>query len=226
MGQEFSPPLLPEFSHSVVEPKLRWRSDASNDSHLGGPQMDYTTLSLTEVRTGLDAVAQDTESLFGGFDARQLNWRPDAARWSVAQCFEHLLTANRLMLQSAEAALNNAQPRSLWQRLPVLPGVLGRMLIRTQSPTAARKFTAPSRAQPATSDIAADIIPRFVEQHRQAVATIQTLDERDAARAIMTSPFIKVVTYSVLDGLRLILAHDRRHFEQARRVTLSPGFPN
>jgi hypothetical protein len=28
------------------------------------------------------------------------------------------------------------------------------------------------------------------------------------------------------DGWRLVVAHDRRHFEQARRITLSPGFRN
>jgi non-ribosomal peptide synthetase component F len=188
--------------------------------------VDYTALSLTEVRTGLDGLAQETRATFGGFDARQLNWRTDAARWSVAQCFEHLLTADRLMSRAAEAALNSGRPRTIWERLPVLPGVLGRMLIRSQTPGGARRFTAPSKAQPATSDIAADIIQRFVEQHRETVKSVQALDERDAARAIMTSPFIRVVTYSVLDGWRLMLAHDRRHFEQARRVTLSPGFPN
>ena len=188
--------------------------------------MDYTTLSLADVKTGLDDLAQETQATFGGFDVQQLNWRPDATRWSVAQCFEHLLTANRLMFQAAEAALNNAGSRTLWQRLPVLPGVLGRMLIRSQAPSASRKFTAPPKAQPSTSDIAADIIQRFVEQHHDAVARVQALDERDAARAIMTSPFISVVTYSVLDGWRLILAHDRRHFEQARRTTLSAGFPS
>lgn len=187
--------------------------------------MDYTTLSLAEVRTELENVARDTQAAFGRLDARQLNWRPDAARWSVAQCLEHLVTANRLMFQAADDALNDARPRTLWQCLPLLPGVLGRMLIRSQAPNAARKFTAPSKAQPATSDIAADIVQRFVEQHRDAVARVQALDERDAARVIMTSPFIRVVTYSVLDGWRVVVAHDRRHFEQARRVTLSPGFP-
>ena len=190
------------------------------------PQVDYTTLSWVEVRNGLDCMAQETQATFGGFNARQLNWRPDAARWSVAQCFEHLLTANRLMFRAAEEALNDARPRTLWQRLPVLPGVLGRMLIRSQSPNAARRFTAPSKSQPATSDIAADIIQRVVEQHGDAVAWVQAHDERDGARAIMTSPFMRVVTYSVLDGWRLILAHDRRHFEQARHMTLSPGFPD
>ena len=187
--------------------------------------VDYTTLSLAEVRKGLERTGHEAQAVFSGFDARQLNWRPDAARWSVAQCFEHLLIANHLMLEATNAALDNTRPRTVWQRLPVVPGLLGRMLIRLQAPSGTRKFTAPSMAQPAASDVAADVIPRFVEQHRDAVTRLQRLDERDAARAIMTSPFISVVTYSVLDGWRLMLAHDRRHVEQVRRVMLSAGFP-
>jgi hypothetical protein len=188
--------------------------------------VDYATLSLAEVRSGLDSVARDTQVTFGNLDARQLNWRPDASHWSVAQCFDHLLTTNRLVLQMAEDALNGASPRTIWQRLPVLPGILGRMLIRSQAPETARRFTAPRPARPSTSDIAPDVIERFVEQHRHAVARAQTLDEQEAARAIMTSPFVRAITYSVLDGWRLIFAHDRRHFEQARRVTQSPQFPS
>lgn len=188
--------------------------------------MDYTTLSLAEVGSGLADVARETGTTFGSFTGRQLNWRPDATRWSVAQCFEHLLTANQLMLQAAENALNEAVPRTIWQRLPVVPGVFGRVMIRSQAPGSARKFTAAAPARPSSSDIHADIIQRFVEQHHHAVARTQSLDEDAARRAIMTSPFVKVITYSVLDGLRLIYAHDRRHFEQARRVTLSPGFPS
>jgi len=187
--------------------------------------MDYTTLSLAQVRTGLDAMSRDTLATFGSLDARQLNWRPDAKRWSVAQCFEHVLTANRLMFAAADAALDDMQPRTVWQRLPITPGLFGRMLVRSQAPETTRKFTAAPQAQPATSDIAADIIPRIVEQHRNAIAWVDRLDEGRAARTIMTSPFIRVITYSVLDGLRLMVAHDRRHFQQAQYVTQSSGFP-
>jgi hypothetical protein len=187
--------------------------------------MDYTILSLSDVKDGLDNAARETSETFAALDARQLNWRPDAARWSVAQCFEHLIMANALMLRCASEALDDGQRRTLWQRLPVLPGVFGPMLVRSQAPTATRKFKASPSAKPSTSDIAADVIPRFVEQHRQLVEWVQALDERRAARAIMTSPFAGFITYSVLDGCRLIVAHDRRHFEQARQVTLAPGFP-
>jgi hypothetical protein len=54
---------------------------------------------------------------------------------------------------------------------------------------------------------------------------VRGLDEQAARAAIMTSPFVRFITYSVLDGWRLVVTHDRRHFEQARRVTQSPGFP-
>ena len=186
--------------------------------------MEYTTLPFAQVRAGLEAVAADTQSAFGALDARQLNWRPDATRWSVAQCFEHLLTANRLMVEAAQAALDG-KPRSIWQRLPVLPGVFGRMLIRSQAPQSTRKFTASPLATPASSDIAPDILQRFVTQNHELVRWLRGMDEARAARVVMTSPFVSFIVYSVLDGARLVLAHDHRHVEQARRVTQAPGFP-
>ena len=187
--------------------------------------MNYPALSLIEVKNALEDIARDAEALFGGLNARQLNWRPDANRWSVAQCFDHLLTANRLILERADEALANAGPRTIWQRLPVLPAVFGWLLVRSQAPGGTRRFTAPPAAQPSASDIAADVVSRFVRQQRESAARVQAIGVRAAADVIMTSPFVTFITYSVLDGLRLMVAHDHRHVEQARRVTQSAGFP-
>jgi hypothetical protein len=187
--------------------------------------VDYVTLPLSAVRRAIDDVARDAQATFGGLDVARLNWRPDERRWSVAQCFEHLLSTNRLMLQAADDALRNPA-RTVWQRLPVLPGVFGRLLIRSQSPGATRKFTASPKAQPAASRIAGDVVRRFVDQHREIAAWMRALDEDGAARVVMVSPFAGFVTYSVLDGCRLLAAHDRRHLEQARRVTSSANFPS
>jgi len=186
--------------------------------------VDYTTLSLAQVQAGLEAVATDTQATLGRLDARQLNWRPDATRWSVAQCLEHLLTANRLMVQSAQQALDGVPPPTIWQRTPLLPGMFGRMLIRSQAPQATRKFTASPLATPASSDIAADIVERFIAQDHQLVSWLQRLDEPRAGRVIMISPFVRFITYSLLDGARLILAHDHRHLQQAGRVMQSARF--
>jgi hypothetical protein len=188
--------------------------------------MEYTTLSLAQVLNGLDAVATDVQSAFGNLDARQVNWRPDAPKWSVAQCLEHLMAANRLMVAAGQRALDESQPRTVWQRMPGLPGIFGRMLIRSQVPQATRKYKASPLAQPAASDIAGDVVDRFVSQHREIVTWLRGLDEPRLARAVMVSPFVAFIVYSVLDGARLVLAHDHRHIEQARRVTQAPGFPS
>ena len=188
--------------------------------------MDYTTLSLADVSTGLESVARDSHAAFGSLSARQLNWRPDVPQWSAAQCFDHLLTVNRLIVDAADTALSARATRTIWQRLPALPRVLGRMLIRSQSPDGKRRFVAPATARPSSSEIAPDVVQRFVSAQADVVRKIRALDESEADRTIMTSPFASVITYSVLDAYRLLFAHECRHFEQARRVTQAQGFPS
>jgi uncharacterized damage-inducible protein DinB len=187
--------------------------------------MDYTKLSLVDVRAALDDIARETQATFGRLGEHQLNWRPDATRWSVAQCLEHLLVSNRLIFSAAGEALAPSAPRTIWQRLPVLPGLFGQLLIRSQAPGGTRKYRAAPDAQPSASNITADIVQRFVAQQWEAATFLQTLDEQTAGRVIITSPFVRFMTYSMLDACRLVVAHGRRHFEQARRVTEMPGFP-
>jgi hypothetical protein len=180
---------------------------------------------LREIESALADIVRDTDATFGRFDARQLNWRPDAQQWSVAQCFDHLLSANRLMFAAAEQALTGAAPSTIWERLPVLPRVLGRALIRSQAPDSTRKYKAPAKAQPSVSDGAADVVERFVRQQREAGRMVLGLDELRVARVVMTSPFVRIITYSVLDGWRLVIAHNHRHLGQAKRVLQAQGFP-
>lgn len=196
----------------------------------GAPRMlpvatDFTTLSLGDIRAELGRAAAEADAAFGRLDHPRLNWRAEAAQWSVAQCLDHLLTANQLMGAAAERGLDRSAPRSLWQRLPGWPGMFGRMLIRSQAPTATRRFKADPSAQPKTSDIDASVVSRFAEQQRDGATRLADLDETVAAKAVMTSPFATFITYSVLDGWRLVVAHNWRHIEQARRVTAHPGFP-
>lgn len=187
--------------------------------------MDYRHQSLDEVVRGLRDVAADAQRAFGGLDEPALNWQPDPSAWSVAQCFEHLVITNGLMQRAAAVALDRTHTRTFWERLPLVPRIYGTLLIRSQQPAAKRKFKTSVQATPSASGVAPDVVARFVQQQADLGAWCQAVGEPDAARAIMTSPFAGFIVYSVLDGCRLIVAHDRRHFEQAVRVSETPGFP-
>jgi hypothetical protein len=186
-------------------------------------QRDFRELSLAEVLAEIRAVAEGAKNVFADLDEAQLNWKPDPNRWSVGQCFEHLVTSNRLMVDAAKSAIANP-PSSIWQKWRWWSKVWGREMIRTQGPVVGRKFTTPAKSTP-PSHAPADIVARFITQHHELDVWIRGLDEARVG-AIMASPFVGIITYSVMDGLRLLVAHDWRHLEQARRVLAAlPGEP-
>jgi DinB superfamily len=187
---------------------------------------EFTTLSLADVAEDLSAMADDARLAFGRLDDRRINWRPSAERWSVAQCLDHVLRTDARMLQAVDAAMQPGGPRSVWQRLPGLPRLFGRMLIRSQSPGSARRYRTSPWAAPAWSAIDGGIVERFAAHRAEAAGRVRALEGRGAETVVMVSPFVPFVAYSVLDGCRLVAAHQRRHYEQARRVTEEPGFPD
>ena len=57
--------------------------------------MNYQTLTLPQIYDEAEAVAGDANTFFGQLNSEQLNWKPAADSWSVAQCLDHLISANR-----------------------------------------------------------------------------------------------------------------------------------
>src|SRR5215510_3859049 len=170
-------------------------------------------------------VANDARSTFGHLSPSQLNWKPSAERWSVAQCFEHLLTSNKGYLPIIDNVLAGYK-WTFWQSMPVLPGLMGKLLVKSMDPASTRKVKAPKRFQPAQSDISGSIINDFVDQQAKIVEKMKSTEHLDLEKIVMTSPVAAVVTYSLMDAYRLIVVHEQRHFQQAKRVTEEPGFPS
>ena len=172
-----------------------------------------------------DAIAQDAEKVFGGLNSEQLNWKPSAERWSVGQCFDHLITTNRGYLPIIDDVLKGRKKSSVWQKLPFLPGVWGKLLIKSLDPSQTRKIKAPKRFEPAQSDISATVIEDFVAQQGKVIEGIKATSNLDLEKIIVTSPAASMIAYSLMDAYRIIVVHERRHFQQAQRVTEESGFP-
>lgn len=188
-------------------------------------RQDFTTLSLPAVRAEAAAITQDVQATFGQLNAKQLNWKPDTTSWSVAQCLEHLIAANHEMFVPFDEVLSEQKRMTRWERMPVLPGFFGKQMVKLVSPEGARKYKAPAQIQPAASALDAQIVGRFVAQQHELVDRLERLENFFVEKIIITSPFMKLITYSVLDACRLTVAHERRHLAQARRVTEMAGFP-
>src|ERR1041385_2867384 len=101
--------------------------------------MDYLKADLAGLITAAGSVAHEAKDTFGRLTPAQLNWKPSAERWSVAQCFDHLLSSNKGYFPIIDSVLAG-QKQTFWQSMPVLPGVMGRLLIKSLDPVKGRKL--------------------------------------------------------------------------------------
>ncbi|CAN5218767.1 hypothetical protein BH10ACI1_BH10ACI1_05740 [soil metagenome] len=89
----------------------------------------------------------------------------------------------------------------------------------------AKKFKAPSKAIIPPSDIAADIVEQFVKHQAEVVEKIKSFENVDLHNTVVTSPFLKLMTYRLDMALEIGVEHEKRHFRQAERVMQTEGFP-
>ena len=178
--------------------------------------IDYTTLSLAEVRTALGDIARDVEATFSRLTAPQLNWRPDATRWSVGQCLEHLYIANEVYLPPMTQALQGQSPSAVEQ---VTPGWFGRYFIRTYiDPTTQKaRAKAPGKIRPAQR-VDADILARFLRSNDAARDLVRRASAFDVNRIRFKNPFVGGIRFTVGTGIEIIWRHQRRHLLQAERA--------
>lgn len=171
------------------------------------------------------AIAEDARASFGKLSAQQLNWKPSAERWSIAQCFDHLITSNSGYLPIIEAVRSGTKKTRFLERLPVLPGLAGKLLVKSLDPASPRKLKAPKNFQPAQSNISAGVLDDFVAQQEQVIAGMKSTSHLELEKIVITSPAVSAVTYSLLDAYRIIVVHEQRHLQQAKRVAEEPAFP-
>src|SRR5262245_55051416 len=114
-----------------------WRGPA-DDADLPAPRKGgsaraqmYPDLKDSDLSTVLAEgrrLADEATRAFGQLSPRQINWKPSAGEWSVGQCFDHLVLSNQGFLPIIEEVRRGRRP-SAWERMPLLPGFFGRLLI-------------------------------------------------------------------------------------------------
>jgi hypothetical protein len=168
----------------------------------------------------LDDNERDARAIVEGLTEAQGTARQSADAWSVAECLDHLATANRVyidaMRQPAAAALAAGRMR----RRPALPGLIGGWFARSLEPPPkpGRKMKAPKKIRPRVGPPLADAFSAFLASQADVRTFLRTYAGIDLASVTFPNPFITGVRFSLATGLHVITAHERRHLWQARRA--------
>lgn len=173
---------------------------------------------LQSIVNELDRADEEARQLVSGLSDAQLNWQPNPAAWSVAQCLAHLGQMNSVLTAALRPAVRQADKSSAMPRKPIQPGRFGRWFISQMEPPPRRKMKTPRKGRPETHKSGEEILRAFIAAHDDLRSLIHETQDLDLNRIHFRNPFIGLLRYSVGTALLVIGAHDRRHLWQARQV--------
>lgn len=179
---------------------------------------------ISETCSDLKQVADNAMAEFGGLSVEQLNWKPSDTSWSVAQCLDHLIRSNIEFDHEWPRLMSNTRENSTWENWSPLTSFWGWFLISSMKKDS-RKIKAPSAAIVPPSEIEPGIIERFVANIDDTNKKIVACDGVDMHKTVLTSPFLRLITYRLDDACSMLVEHTKRHIRQAKRVTEAAGFP-
>jgi hypothetical protein len=172
---------------------------------------------LMALEEAYDAVERDARALVTGLTEELGTWRADPTSWSVAECFDHLATANRVYLQAMQQVSERARTQGRGRRGPAQPGLIGGWFIRTLEPPVKPRLTmnAPRLIRPRAAPSLHDASGQFFASPGDVRAFLRRYADIDLAGVRFPNPFIRGVRFSLATGLHVIAAHERRHLWQA-----------
>jgi DinB superfamily len=183
--------------------------------------------SAPDVQRVLDELAaagRDATALVAGLDDEQVNWRPAAERWSVAQCLDHLSVTNAQYLSALEDTLAWARERGFERGGPLDAGSFGGLYLRALEPPPRLRVAAPRSIRPAPRRSRDEALAGFVDSLRRLAELLRGNADVDL-NVRFRFPFVPLLRFRAGAGFRMVAAHARRHLWQARQVRRAPGFP-
>jgi DinB superfamily len=182
--------------------------------------MGKTFPDIVALEEAFDAAERDARSLVAGLTEQLGAWRAEPGSWSVAECLDHLATANRVYLRAMQPAAERALTHGRRRRGPARPGLIGGWFVRTLEPPAkpGLKRKAPRKIQPRVAPPLGDAAGQFLASQDEVRAFLRRYADTDLTGVHFPNPFIRGIRFSLATGLHVIASHERRHLWQAWRV--------
>ncbi|MBX3245058.1 MAG: DinB family protein [Acidobacteria bacterium] len=178
---------------------------------------------IIQVELEVDSITADIDQKFGELTSAQINWKPSAESWSVGQCLDHLIKTSEIYSVDINSVAKGTRGFNFLERFSPLSGFFGKLLIKAMDNDEKKVKTSDRFVPP--SNIDANVVGLFRTSQEDLKETVRGTEHLDWKKTILTSSFMKIVTYSLADAFTIITKHQRRHMRQAERVMKLEQFP-
>ncbi|HEV2130980.1 MAG TPA: DinB family protein [Longimicrobiaceae bacterium] len=173
----------------------------------------------------VERVSEQARQLTSGLSAAQLRWTPPSGGWSIAQVFEHLVTAHTQYLEKMRPLIREARERGdRAARGEWRPSLAGGFLLRSVDPKNERGGPSPRSWRPA-AEPRTDAIEAFLRTQEELLDLLHRAEGLDLNRIRTSSPVSWLIRLNLGDCFAILAAHGQRHMRQVERIRANAAFP-
>jgi hypothetical protein len=177
---------------------------------------------LQSYHDAFHSLKHEAVTLLDGITDAQWEWHPDSGRWSVAQCLEHLCIVGDLLIPKLEEAIQRGRENGLFAPGPFSYSWPGRMFVDSLQPGARMKMRTVKLYQPTGLITKSVCVGRFTAVEDRLASSVRSAEGLDLVRIKVSSPANRLLRFSLGIWFAATIAHQRRHIDQALRVTKDP----
>jgi DinB family protein len=166
----------------------------------------------------IDETTNGFKQSFGKLSAQQLNFKPNAQTWSIAQNIDHLIVINETYYPVIKSLRQGVYKTPFIGKLGFVVNFLGKMILGSVQPDRSRKMKTFPIWEPSKSEIGVDILTRFEKHQTELKNLISGCQDLLEKGTVISSPANKNIVYKLETAFDIITTHEQRHLEQAREV--------
>jgi hypothetical protein len=152
-------------------------------------------------------------------DEATFHRRPEADRWSIAECLRHLSLTTRAYLPLIDDALQIGRLRAVTGRHKFRRDFTGWLLCRMAEPPYRYRAMTTARFGPQEGNGSrAEVFAEFVSLQQELTTRIYHAEGLDLSRLTIVSPFDGRLEYNLYSCFRILPTHQRRHLWQGEQI--------
>ena len=151
---------------------------------------------------------------------------PVPGKWSIAQILEHLNGYGRVYLPMINKAISVSQSkRAAWFNSGFLGNYFTNMMKPKNVFEVKNKMKAFKAHMPDNNLNPGKVLDEFVEQQHQFLLLLEMAKLKDLNAVRVPLSVTKLIKLKLGDTFRFLIAHEQRHFVQARNAIKTIGLP-
>lgn len=166
----------------------------------------------------LDGITEQSMAQFNQLTTEELNWKPDARTWSIAQNLDHLIVVNETYYPALAALKEGTYKTALIAKIGFMVSFLGNTVLKAVQPDRKKKMKTFRIWEPTTSKVSDDILKRFAIHQDELKQKIEEAKEFVEKGVVISSPANRNIVYKLETAFDIIVSHEQRHLEQAKEL--------